>query len=42
MELQISDHVHDSMAWKSLFKSIKIQHMQVFWWDDEPDCCYSM
>ena len=25
------------MAWNSLFKCIKIQRMQVFWWEDEPD-----
>ena len=26
------------MAWSSLFKWIKIQRMQVFWREDEPDC----
>ena len=25
------------MAWNSLFKCIKIQRMQVFWREDEPD-----
>ena len=32
----------DSMAWNSLFKRIKIQCMQVFWREDELDCCYSV
>ena len=32
----------DSMAWNSLFKCTKIQCIQIFWREDEPDCCYSV
>ena len=30
-------NVQDSTEWNSLFKCIKIQRMQVFWREDEPD-----